>query len=103
MTVTPNTEADLRLTVKHATHMRGNLMNVLPSQDDVKARARVIWAHADLLRAIAYTNVLHLCSGDPDQWISENPETWNHQLNYAEIIVDALHANGRIAVRGAWK
>lgn len=66
-------------------------------------RLKSVYLHADLLRAIAYTNILHLCSGDPERWISENNETWNQQMAYADIIIDNLISTNYIAKRGAIK
>lgn len=66
-------------------------------------RLKSVYLHADLLRAIAYTNVLHLCSGDPERWINENVEAWNQQLSYAEIIIDNLIAVNYVARRGTTK
>lgn len=71
----------------------------LPERGDLR-RFDAAWLHRDLVTAIAYTNALHLCSGDPEQWIRDNHETWNHQLAYAEIIIDSLIANNMIHVRG---
>lgn len=66
-------------------------------------RLKLAFAYTDVVRAIAYTNVLHLCSGDPDKWINENTETWNQQVNYAELIINSLLANNWIAVRGRFQ
>lgn len=63
-------------------------------------RLKAVYVHADLLRAIAYTNVLHLCSGDPERWIRDNTETWNQQISYAELIIDNLIQQRYIKVRG---
>ncbi len=70
----------------------------LPDRGDPN-RNKVLYSHAAMVRAIAYTNTLHLCSGDPDQWINDNIETWNHQLNYAEMIIDSMVTSGVIATR----
>lgn len=77
-------------------------MKQIPPIGD-KTRLELAFSYMDVVRAIAYTNILHLCSGDPEQWIKDNTETWNQQINYAEIVTNSLLANRWIAVRGRFE
>lgn len=77
-------------------------MKPIPPIGD-RTRLELAFNYMDVVRAIAYTNILHLCSGDPEQWIKDNVETWNQQINYAEIVTDSLISNRWIAVRGRFE
>lgn len=70
----------------------------LPERGDPR-RTDALFSHAAMIRAIAYTNILHLSSGDPHQWIRDNAEIWNRQVAYAELIIDSLIEANWIQVR----
>lgn len=43
---------------------------------------------------IAYTNLLHIQSGNPTDIRREDPETWNQQITYAETLLKHMEKTG---------
>jgi len=59
----------------------------------------VLYTKAALVAIIAYTNLLHIQSGEPVDVRREQPELWNQQIKYAENLLAHMESTGFVTNR----